>query len=85
MNTGQLTIFLTPHACRLIEHQALPVLGMNFSATPLLHQRFPVGRRAVVEDVAMVAAATAADGFLSSHVGLQDLDSRSVAILTRQT
>jgi hypothetical protein len=43
MNTGQLTIFLTPHACRLIEHQALPVLGMNFSATPLLHQRFPVG------------------------------------------
>ena len=25
------------------EYQALPRLGMNFSATPLLHQRSPVG------------------------------------------
>jgi len=23
--------------------QALPVFGINFNATPLLHQRFPVG------------------------------------------
>lgn len=27
-----------------VHAQALPLFGINFSATPLLHQRLPVGR-----------------------------------------